>query len=397
MRCICNLDRRFFMTPALVRVPKIALCVTEDWFVLSHFKPLIRALRTVADEVVIVTNDTGRLAEVADLGARVTAFDFDRKSTHPLAVMSTTRKLAALLAVERPSAVHLVALKPIILGILAAGAHGQIPLTLHLTGLGLLAVAPSVRAQIIRRLALGIIGRALRRPTTQLFIENADDLALVTRLGADPGSRATILGGAGVDPTHFAALPLPATEPPRIAFAGRMIKSKGIDVLVEAARLLRTRGQQPVVHLYGQIDAANPEAFTRQTIAAWQAEGLVLWHGHANDVRGIWRDAAIFVAPSLGGEGMPRTMLEAAACARPLIVTDVPGCRHFVRDGIDGLVVPPGDAAALADALARLLAAPELRVTLAQAARARVLDGFTEAAVEAAVSAAYRQHLKLLA
>jgi Glycosyl transferase 4-like len=182
MPCSRNLDLKRTMTAALSRVPKIALCITEDWFALSHFKPLIRALQGVADTVVVITNVTGRADELTALGVRVLPFDYERKSTHPLAVANTTRRLMRVLATEQPDAIHLVALKPIVLGALAAQAQTDMPIALHLTGLGLLAVAPSRRAQVIRRVALWIIGRALRRPRSHLFIENPDDLALVRGL-----------------------------------------------------------------------------------------------------------------------------------------------------------------------------------------------------------------------
>jgi glycosyltransferase involved in cell wall biosynthesis len=378
------------MTIVPTRVARIALCVTEDWFVLSHFVPLIRALRTLANEVVVITNDTGRIDDVIALGVRVVRFDYERKSTNPLAVAGTVRRLAAVLRDEQPNAVHLVALKPIVLGGLAVSHRRSVPLALHLTGLGLLALAPTRRAQIIRRLALSALGRGLDRPNAHLFIENTDDLAMVRQLVPTVGSRATVLGGAGVDPGYFAAMPAPVASRPRIAFAGRLIHSKGVAILVDAVRILRERGLKPDVHLYGRIDQDNPEVVARDVIAAWQTDQLVTWHGHTRDVRQIWQEAAIFVAPSLGGEGMPRTMLEAAACGRPLLVTDVPGCRHFVRDGIEGLLVPPGDATALADALQRLLSSEAMRLAMGQAARERVLDGYTELAVEAALIGAYR-------
>ena len=124
-------------------------------------------------------------------------------------------------------------------------------------------------------------------------------------------------------------------------------------------------------------------------LTAWCAQHEARWLGHVADVQEVWRHADIFVLPARSREGMPRALLEAAACARPLVVTDVPGCRHFVRDGVEGFIVPPEDAEALADALERLARDPELRLRMGEAARLRLLHGFTEAHVKQSLRAAY--------
>jgi glycosyltransferase involved in cell wall biosynthesis len=169
-----------------------------------------------------------------------------------------------------------------------------------------------------------------------------------------------------------------------------MIEPKGIADLVEAARILHRRGVAHRLELHGGIDSHNPTAIRAERLAEWQREGLIDWRGATRDVASVWRRCDIAVLASQGGEGMPRAMLEAASCARPLVVTDIPGCRHFVRDGQEGLVVPPRDPERLADAIARLAADRALRERMGLAARARVLDGFTEQQLEAAVAAVYR-------
>ena len=376
---------------------KVVVCVTEDWFALSHFKPLIRALVAITREVVVVTRSSGRIDEIAALGARTIEFDFQRSSLNPLSQAVAVRKLTQLLRAERPDAVHLIALKPIVLGGLAARRAGVTHVGVHMTGLGLLAVQTSPKAAIVRRIALTVTGMLLRRPSTHLFVENRDDLAYLRRAAADPGARVTILGGAGVDPEHFVAQPRPGTYDalgrPIAAYVGRMIMTKGVDIVMAAQGLLAARGVALGFELYGKIDADNPEAITREQIAAWERDGRARWFGHIEDVREVWKRADICVMAPRGGEGLPRALLEAAASARPLVVTDVPGCREFVRNGIEGFVVPPDNPAALADALETLLLDRRLRDRMGTAARQRVLDGFTEGHVMAAVQQAYRQML----
>lgn len=382
-------------TRAALPAPRILVCVTEDWFALSHFKPLIRALARIAGDVVVVTRSSGRTDEIVALGARVVEFDFRRSSSNPLEGWRIARRLRQLIEREVPDAVHLIALKPIVTGALALALNHRPAVGIHLTGLGLLAIAQSRRQNALRMIALRAMRSLLHRDNAWLFVENEDDLDVAGETVAASRSRATILGGAGVDIGHFTASLQPCNAPPRAAYVGRMIHSKGIDTLIEAMRRLRAQGSALQLDLYGRIDTDNPEAVTERQIHAWESEGLARWHGHVDDVREVWRTTDIFVMATRGGEGMPRAMLEAAACGRPLVVTDVPGCRQFVRNGREGLVSAPEDAAALAAALGNLAADPALRTTMGKAARARVTDGFTEADVEAALTGAYRRLLSL--
>lgn len=370
-------------------IGKILVLVSEDWFALSHFKPLIETLGDIAQEVVVATRSSGRMDEIEALGARTIEFDFKRSSLNPFEQTGTVRRLARLIAAEAPDAVHVVAMQPMVITALAARMAPRTPIVMHLTGLGFIGISAGRAARLLRPGAMAALSGILKRPDSWLLAENPEDHAFLEQHGVACGERVTLLPGAGIDPCAFPAR-APGTGPRlNIAFAGRMIRSKGVAELAEAARLLAGRGIEAAVSLYGRIDADNPEAIPEATIRGWEREGLVTWHGHVGDVAAIWRDCDVCVLPSLSREGMPRTVLEAASSARPLVVTDVPGSRHFVEDGVHGFIVPPGDAPALADALARLSADPELRVTMGRAARARILDGFTTDHVREGIRTAY--------
>lgn len=369
---------------------KILIAITEDWFALSHFRPLIAKLRQLATEVVVVTNSSGRMAEIEALGARVIAFDFRRSSMHPLRETASALRLARILRTEKPDVVHLIAMKPVVLGGIAAGLAGVPNTILHLTGLGFLAISPTMHARLARSMALAIMRRVMVRNGSWLIVENPEDLAFLEAGGIAPGRRVTTLGGAGIDPEAFAALPAPMTNPPVAAFVGRMIRPKGVDILMAAGDLLQARGVPLAIELHGRSDDGNPEAIPSAVLKSWSDGARTRWLGHTSDIGTVWRRAGIFVLPARSREGMPRAMLEAAASARALVVTDVPGCRHFVRDGIQGLIVPPGDAGALADALERLAGDPALQRRLGAAARTRVLESYTVAHVEAGLEQTYR-------
>jgi glycosyltransferase involved in cell wall biosynthesis len=375
------------------RCGKILLIISEDWFALSHFKPLMRALVKIGDRVVIATNPSGRRTELEALGLEVVDFDLRRSSLDPLEQARVVRRLAGLIDREKADVVHVVALQMMVIAALALSLTPSPRAVFHLTGLGFLGSQGKATA-ILRRIALLALGRGLRRPGTWLLAENRDDVAVLKAGGADAGQHVTILGGAGIDPELFPLLPEPTEVPPVAAFVGRLIRSKGLDVLAEAARLLKARRTPLSIELYGRADTGNREAFPPEVIDRWQRDGLFTWHGHVADVRAVWARAAFAILPTPTREGLPRALLEAFACGRPAVATDVPGCRHLVRHEREGLLVRPGSARDLADALERLATNADVRRRLGSGARARVLDGFTEADVMAAVTGVYARLLQ---
>ena len=308
---------------------KVVVLITEDWFALSHFRPLIALLKEVAREVVVITRSSGRLGEIEALGARVIDFDYRRSSSNPAREAASAWALARILEAEAPDVVHLVAMKPAVLGGLALKLVPSRHVVVHMTGLGLLGFGTGALLRLYRAAALRLMASTLRRPGSYLLVENEDDLALLRERGVDPGGRFAILGGAGVDPQAFPALPPPANAVPIAAFVGRMIRPKGVDVLMQACDQLEGRGVALELELYGATDADNSEAIGADVLTAWCAQHRARWLGPIADVREVWRRADIFVLPARSREGMPRALLEAAACARPLVVTDVPGCRTF--------------------------------------------------------------------
>jgi glycosyltransferase involved in cell wall biosynthesis len=220
---------------------------------------------------------------------------------------------------------------------------------------------------------------SLRRIVSEksvVLVQNGDDRELLQRLGVDP-SGIELIGSSGVDVDTFAPLPEPAGDVPVIGIATRMLAIKGVHHLIEASRLLRNRGVAHKVVLVGAPDPHNPSSIPEQTLRLWGSEPGISWLGHQSDVRKLWEMAHIAVLTSLGGEGVPKTLLEAAACGRPIVATDVPGCREIARAGSNGLLVPPGDAAALADALETLIKSPELRHRFGAEGRAIVEQEFS--------------------
>ena len=373
-----------------MRPSRLLFVVTEDWFFVSHFLSVAVAARNAGFDVAVTVRirDEALQSRIEEAGVRVVPSHHERGHFGPLAMLRQALGFARLFRTERPDIVHLVSVRLIViagLGALLAGVPRRVE---AVTGLGLMGASRSLKARIGR----GALGWLLRGPLggrrAHFVFENREDPVL---LGLDPdGSRVTVVGGAGIDPEREPAQPLPPMPPLRAALVARMVHSKGVDVAVEALRRARAAGAPVELSLYGDPDPENPRAVSAEQLRRWSEEPGIAWHGHAKDIGAVWRSHHVVLVPSRGGEGLPRSLLEGAAAARAVVTTATPGCATFARDGIEGFVVPPDDAEALADALVTLAHDPALVERFAQAARARVLDGFTSAQVAADFVAVYR-------
>ncbi|SCY29210.1 glycosyltransferase family 4 protein [Microvirga guangxiensis] len=363
------------MTDPLFPGRKLVFVVTEDWFFASHFLPMATAARELGLDVTVVTRVQAHREAIEATGARVVPLQVERRSINPMTAGYAAGQLAAILKDEKADIVHCIALKSILVGGFAASLAGIKHRVYALTGLGFLGARTDRVGRLSQR-AVRLLVRGLQTEKTRYLFENTDDPKL---LGLDPGaSNVTIVGGAGIDPEAFKPTPLPAQPPLKVALVARMLWSKGVDLAVEAVRKARAQGAAVELSLYGNPDPSNPKAIPEETLKAWSSEPGISWHGATRDVQAVWRDHHVACLPSRGGEGLPRTLLEAAACGRAIVTTDVPGCRTLVRDGVEGHLVPPNDAGALGAGFLSLANDPERVVRMGEAARTRVLDGFTE-------------------
>jgi glycosyltransferase involved in cell wall biosynthesis len=360
---------------------KLLFLATEDWFVASHFLPLVRRARAEGYEVAVATRGSG--AELA--GARLLEMDFPRGALGATSLLREAAAVRALLQRERPDIVHAIALKPIALALLA-GAQGA-GLVMAVTGRGYLAVRGALWTQFVLDRLAGQIRRALARGNAQLLVENEADLRWVAGGGDIGPERAALMPGAGIDPERFAPAPEP-DGPIVVGIAARLIWSKGIDLAVEAVRRLRGEGLDISLRIAGGADVDNPEHVAQSELALWGATPGVSLLGRVGDIAGFWAGTHIACLPSRGGEGLPRSLLEAAACGRAIVTSDAPGCADFVAGGA-GLIAAREDVGALAQKLALLASDATLRARLAQAARARVLAGYTEAHAADCAAAAW--------
>lgn len=371
--------------------PRVLYLVTEDWYFCSHRLPVARAARDAGAEVVVATRVAGHAAEIEAEGFRLIPLGWRRGSHAPLAELAAVVEIARVYARERPDLVHHVALKPVIYGSIAA-AFARVPHVVNaLTGLGALFIGSSGRSRVLGALARAALRPLLNRAGGRVILQNEDDRWLLEERGLLRHDRVALIRGSGVDLARFA----PAPEPDGIPVAvlvGRMLSDKGVVEFVEAAQLLKERGVAVRMQLAGPTDPDNPAAIDAAMLRLWESEGLVEWLRPVADIPALWARSHIAVLPSYR-EGLPKALLEAAACGRPMVAADVPGCREIVRPDETGLLVPAKDPAALAGAIARLAGDPELRRRLGARARDVAETEFAEAIVVRDTLALYRKLL----
>jgi glycosyltransferase involved in cell wall biosynthesis len=371
--------------------PLALFVVTEDWYFVSHRLPMARAAAAAGFRVAVATRVDRHADAIRAEGFALHPLPWSRSERGALAVLRRVLALAALFRRLRPALVHLVALKPILLGGLALRLV-RAPAAIHsLNGLGSGFLGDRAKDRLRRAVLLGFMRVAFRRARTRVIVQNGEDLALVEARGlARPGT-VRLIPGSGIEIDRFVPLAEPDAGPPTVAFVGRMLRYKGPHLVVEAQAILRARGVDVGVLLAGTPDPDNPGSIDEATLRDWGARPGVRWLGHVADVRTVHAQAHMAVLVSKT-EGIPRSLLEAMACGRPVIAGRAPGGPEVARDDT-GLLVPVDDAEALADAIGRLATDPALRRRLGAGARRLVEREMSAEAVGAATVALYRDVL----
>jgi glycosyltransferase involved in cell wall biosynthesis len=284
--------------------------------------------------------------------------------------------------------VHNVALQASVLGSLAALGTSAARVN-AITGLGYAFTSKTIMARIIRRPIAAVLRYLLNRKGTVVLVQNPDDRALLLSAGISE-KRMVLIPGSGVDVDRLLLLPEPRSGAPTIGFVGRLLEDKGIRTLIQAHLLLRLNGSNVELLIAGTPDPANPASIPESEVASWAKEPGVRWLGHVEDITAVWARAHVAVLPSRR-EGLPKSLLEAAACGRPMIATDVPGCREIVRPGENGLLVPVDNPKALARAIETLISSLELRARYGAAARRLVVEKFASEEVGRVTADLYRR------
>lgn len=358
----------------------LVLSVNTSWNVLNFRQGLIRHLQNLGFEIVVLAPNDDSVPGLLALGCRVIDLAIAAQGTSPLQDIVLAWRYRQLLKQLRPVAYLSWTIKPNIYGSLAAQSLG-IPVINNVSGLG----ATFLAGGWLSRIARSLYQLALFRSSV-VFFQNPDDRDLFVTEGLVRPDKTVLLPGSGIDLHYFQVVPRvdPTGRPFRFLLVARMLRDKGVLEYVQAARLLRRQGHQVICQCLGFLDVANPSAISRDEMAEWVAEGVVDYLGTTNDVRPLLAQADCVVLPSYR-EGTPRTLLEAAAMGRPLIATNVPGCREVVTDGENGYLCAARSADSLALAMSRLAGlTPEAWHVLAEGSRRKVARQFDERLVFAA-------------
>lgn len=342
--------------------------VTEDWYFWSHRKPLADYLQGRGYKILLATRFNRYETQLDAAGIRCIPMPFERSLWRPWRDFRAMIGLWSAIKSDRPDIVHLVSLKPILLSCLALVIHRRTHFIAAFTGMGYLFSSPDRSARWFQRFLIVVLRLLLRRPNVLIMVQNAEDRELLQAQRLGEPDRILLIPGVGVDTAVFAYSELTISEPALVVLPARLIRDKGIEDFVIAARKVKQTNPTTRFVVVGAEDPDNPAAIKSSVIDSWVREGVIEWWGHHDDMTSIYHQARIVCLPSYR-EGMPKVLLEAAACGRPLIASDVPGCRDICRDGVNGTLVPPHAPQELAAAITEMLSDPVVQVSYGAAGR----------------------------
>jgi glycosyltransferase involved in cell wall biosynthesis len=348
---------------------RLLYVVNEDWAFLLNRLPMARAAQKAGFEVHVATrvNDGARAIEAE--GFTLHPIPLRRGGISPLSAVPAILALRKITARIRPDVAHHSGLQCCVYGSIAALGR-PFPYVSAMTGMGYVYTSVTWQSRLLKAILEWLLPWLLDRPGSVVLVQNPDDRAALLDLGIGE-TRITLIPGSGVDTDALQSLPEPG-GPITYGFAGRLLTDKGIRALVAAHDIVRRQGLETNLLIAGNPDPANPASVSLQEVNEWTQRPGITWLGHIKDIVSLWRQCHFAVLPS-HREGLPGSLMEAAACERAMIATDAPGCREIVIDGQTGLLVGIEDPQALARAITTLATSPELRARYAAAARELVV------------------------
>ena len=364
----------------------VMITANAAWNIWNFRRPIVESLLAAGHRVTIVAPVDDMLSKLQSLGCTVVPLKMDVRGLNPVADLALLWRFRAVLRQWRPDAVLSFTIKNNVFGGLAARLAG-VPFVPNVTGLG----TAFLSGWLLQRVAETLY-RAAFRALPVVFFENDDDGALFEARGMLRPGQAWVLPGTGIDLIHYAAGPMPAHPPeaPVFLMVARLLRDKGVIEYVESARRIKAEHPQARFQLLGPAGVQNRTAIHLDEVQGWVEEGIIDYLGTRTDVRPVVQAADCVVLPSYR-EGAPRTLIEASAMARPVIATDVAGCRAVVDADVTGFLCQPRDAASLTDAMRRFLGLSSLeRAEMGAAARHKMEREFDEKLVLAAYHQALR-------
>lgn len=337
---------------------KLLFIVNTDWAFLSHRLPIALAAIKAGYDVHIATPITDKAQILRSHGLIVHPIYLDRKSLNPISNLQSCWQLYRIIKKIKPDIVHAVTIKPVLFGGLIARLLRVPKLIIAISGLGFSHSSTGYGITVVRKTVYTLYRFIFSHPNINVIFQNTDDLAVLAKATGLPPAKTTLISGSGVDLNSYPVLPLPDSKIPIVMMACRLLTDKGLREFASAAKILRTENYSARFILLGDFDPGNPTNLPKCELDKWIADGTIEYWGYQSDMMNILPKAHIVVLPSYYREGLPKILIEAAACARAVITTNMPGCRDAIEPDITGLLVPARNSSALAKAIIQLLDNP---------------------------------------
>lgn len=368
-------------------VPHILFVVTEDKYFVSHrMATAIEAIKK-GYKVSLATRVTTQGEVISDKGINIIPVNLSRQIGNPFLEIF---KLYSLYRKSKPDIIHHVALKPIIFGSIANWLADKRSVVNSVAGMGWMFTSSSLIARFLKRLTIALLPVLLNKNNHLIIVQNSEDKRLLRRIGINC-KFIHLIPGAGVDVQNFSPSKN-SNNPPIVMLVARMLRDKGIFEFIEAAELLSNQNTRARFVLVGDTDTSNPASIDKETLLRWHGKFGVEYWGHRTDMHFVWSKADVACLPSYR-EGMPKALLEAAACGKPIVTTNVAGCREVITNGKEGFIIPPQNSEALAEAIAILIKKPKLRSLMGEKARIRAKEKFCQNIVNEATIKIYEKLL----
>ena len=379
---------------------KILFFANTDWYLYNFRRSLFLSLRDSGYEVVLVSPPGQYGRKFEELGFKWIPAPMDRRSLNPLKELTLIWWLSRLMQKQGIDIMHNFTIKCVLLGSLAAKIARVSCCVNAVAGMGYIYSSGEIKARILRPIVSTLLRFALNGEKTRLILQNPDDAKFFEREDIVPASHIKLIRSSGVDCYRFSPSERNQGSPKdsrkfRVALAARLLWDKGIAEYVAASEQLHSEGREIEFILAGAPDSGNPDAVPESKLQEWSEAGLVIWLGHVDDMPDLFSSIDVFVLPSFYGEGVPKSLIEAGSCGLALITTDMPGCREVVVNNVDGLLIPPRNADALAKAIAALQDDELLRSRLGIAAREKMMTEFDERIVISRTVEVYNEILSI--
>ena len=362
---------------------KILFVVNIDWFFLSHRLPIALEALKQGYQVHLVTEITDKHKELEGYGFIVHPIVFNRGALSLSGEFLIFMRLWKLFKLIKPDIVHLVTIKPVLLGGLAARISGQKAVVAAVSGLGLVFTTSGLWGLVRRWVAGNVYKLVFKHPNLKVIFQNSDDKERMVKITGLSDGKLELIHGSGVDLSEYVHRPLPGGVP-IVIFAARFLGDKGIREFTQAAILLKQQGIRARFCLVGSVDVANPNSVTNEDLMKWSREGAIELWGQRRDMPEVISSASLVVLPSYYGEGLPKVLIEASACGRAVVTTDHPGCRDAIIPNVTGLLVPIRNSNALASAMQYLLSNTTICQSMGERGRLLAESKFDVAHVVAA-------------